>query len=139
MRGRRRGARSKPCAPAPAWGMSSRLSARHGKRRMIILDTCAVIFDALTPERLTEVARGAIERADAAGELACCDISLWEIAMLAERGRIDPGTDVVKFLHLALAARSLRVLPITPEIAALSVSLGLHGDPADRLIAATAV
>jgi PIN domain nuclease of toxin-antitoxin system len=31
------------------------------------------------------------------------------------------------------------VLSITPEIAALSVSLGLHGDPADRLIAATAV
>lgn len=30
------------------------------------------------------------------------------------------------------------MLPITPEIAALSVALGLHGDPADRIIAATA-
>ena len=59
--------------------------------------------------------------------------------MLAARGRIDPGTDVVGFLDLALAVRSIRVLPITPEIAALSVSLGLHGDPADRLIAATTV
>jgi PIN domain nuclease of toxin-antitoxin system len=84
---------------------------------MIILDTCAVIYDALTPDRLTSVAREAIEHADAAGELACCDISL----------------------HLALTARALRVLPITPEIAALSVALGLHGDPADRIIAATAV
>jgi PIN domain nuclease of toxin-antitoxin system len=106
---------------------------------MIILDTCAVLFDALTPDRLTETAREAIERADVARELGCCDISLWEIAMLAERGRIDVGTDIVRFLHLALTARSLHVLAITPEIAALSVSLGLHGDPADRLIAATAI
>lgn len=98
-----------------------------------------VIYDALTPERLTSVAREAIERADAAHELACCDISLWEVAMLAARGRIDPGTDIASFLDVALAARSARVLPITPEIAALSVSLGLHGDPADRLIAATTV
>jgi PIN domain nuclease of toxin-antitoxin system len=43
------------------------------------------------------------------------------------------------FLRLVLDARSVRVLQITPEIAAQSVSLGLHGDPADRLIAATAV
>ena len=106
---------------------------------MLLLDTCAIIFDALTPDRLTAAARDAIERAEAAPELACCDISLWEIAMLIERGRVDPGTDVSSFLRLALAARSLHVLPITPEIAALSISLGLHGDPADRLIAATTV
>jgi PIN domain nuclease of toxin-antitoxin system len=96
-------------------------------------------YDALTPERLSEAARTAIEHGDAAGELACCDISLWEVVMLAERGRIDTGTDVARFLSLAITARALRVLPITPEIAALSVSLGLHGDPADRLIAATTV
>lgn len=106
---------------------------------MIILDTCALIFDALTPERLSASAKNAIERADTARELACCDISLWEVAMLAERGRITIGTEVARFLHLALAARSIHVLAITPEIAALSVSLGLHGDPADRLIAAATV
>jgi PIN domain nuclease of toxin-antitoxin system len=106
---------------------------------MIILYTCALIYDALTPERLTDVAREAIERADAAHELACCDISLWEVAMLGARGRIDFGPDIVSFLDVALTARSIRVLPITLEIAARSVSLGLHGDPADRLIAATTV
>jgi PIN domain nuclease of toxin-antitoxin system len=106
---------------------------------MIVLDTCAFIYDALTPDRLSRPARNAIEHADSAGQLACCDISLWEVAMLVDRGRIDAGTDVARFLHLALTARSLRVLPITPEIAALSISLGLHGDPADRLIAATTV
>ncbi len=73
------------------------------------------------------------------GDLACCDISLWEIAMLVDQGRLDPGTDTQTFIGLALAHRSLVVLSITPEIAALSVSLGLHGDPADRLIAATTI
>jgi PIN domain nuclease of toxin-antitoxin system len=106
---------------------------------MIVLDTCAILFDALAPARLSPAARDAIEGADATGELACCDISLWEIAMLADRGRVELGTDVVTFLDLALTARSIQVLPITAEIAMLSVSLGLHGDPADRLIAATTV
>jgi PIN domain nuclease of toxin-antitoxin system len=106
---------------------------------MIVLDTCAFIFDALTPDRLSASARDAIDRADEAHELACCDISFWEIAMLVDRGRINPGTDVASFLRLVVAARSLQVLSITPEIAALSVSLGLHGDPADRLIAATTI
>ena len=43
--------------------MSSYLSAKHGKRRMIILDTCAVIFDALTLERLSAIdeALGALD------------------------------------------------------------------------------
>jgi PIN domain nuclease of toxin-antitoxin system len=106
---------------------------------MIVLDTCALIFDALAPERLSAVAKAAIERGDTDGELACSDISLWEVAMLARRGRIEVGTDIARFLHLSLAARSICVLPITPEIAALSASLELHGDPADRLIAATTV
>lgn len=106
---------------------------------MILLDTCVLIFDALAPDRLTRAARDAIEQADAAADLVCCDISLWEIAMLVERGRLYPGTDAGTFLRLALDARSVRVLPIALEIAVRSISLGLHGDPADRLIAATAV
>ena len=59
--------------------------------------------------------------------------------MLVERRRIEIGTNVAHFRHLTITARSIRVLPITPEIAAISVSLGLNGDPADRLIAATTV
>ena len=107
---------------------------------MILLDTCALIFDALTPERLSDPARGALERGEADGSLACADISLWEIAMLVGKGRFDPGADSATFCRLALDARGVRVLPITPEIAMASAQLHLpQGDPADRLIAATAV
>lgn len=108
---------------------------------MLILDTCALIFDALTPERLSARAISAIKQADKAGKLACADISLWEIAMLISKKRIDPGTDSKSFIQLVLAARAIKVQPITPEIAEKSAQADFcpHGDPADRLIAATAL
>lgn len=108
---------------------------------MILLDTCAIVFDALAPGRLSAPAKEAIEKGEREGTLACADISLWEIAMLVQKGRLDPGAAVLEFLQTALAFRELEVLGITPEIAALSASLPSvrHHDPADRLIAATAV
>src|SRR3989339_1815518 len=108
---------------------------------LILLDTCALIFDALAPERLSAEAIRAIEEGEENGSLACCDISLWEIAMLVAKGRLDPGTDVLSFLNLVLASRVIRTLPITPEIAKISAidSLFAHHDPADRIISATAL
>ncbi len=106
---------------------------------MLILDTCALIFDALDPDRLSKKATAAIIQADAAGKLACCDISLWEIAMLVAKGRLDPGTNALEFIQLVLAARKIVVIPITPQIAVKSALAEFcpHGDPADRLIAAS--
>ncbi len=107
---------------------------------MKILDTCVLIFDALAPHRLTPIAKQAIMDAEPQNQLFCSDMSLWEIAMLIDKKRLDPGTDTLSFLKLILAARSIQVLPITPEIASLSVSLPLvQADPADRIIAATTV
>ena len=60
--------------------------------------------------------------------------------MLIAKGRLDPGTDAQAFCRLAVDARGVRCLPITPEIAVCSTELVLpRGDPADRLIAATSV
>lgn len=107
---------------------------------MIVLDTHVLIFDALTPARLSARARKAIEAGFAGRDLVCSDISLWEIAMLIARGRLDPGMDALQFLDDVLAARQVRVMPITPEIAVLAQSDQFaHDDPADRLIAATAL
>lgn len=106
---------------------------------MILLDTCALVYDALTPERLGAAARAALDAGEQEDTLACADISLWEIAMLVGKGRLDPGTDSATFCRLALDARGIRVLPITPDIAMGSTRIDLpHSDPADRLIAATA-
>lgn len=108
---------------------------------MIVLDTCALIFDALTPERLSERAKKAIDEAELRNILFCCDISLWEIAMLIQKKRCDPGIETQSFLAIMLKARHIQVLPIGVEIAAIACRQDLfqHGDPADRLIAATAI
>jgi len=106
---------------------------------LIVLDTHALIYDALTPARLSARARKAIALAFTQREIACSDISLWEIAMLIARKRLDPVMDARQFLDDMIAARHVRVLPITAQIAVLSQSdMFSHGDPADRLIAATA-
>jgi len=106
---------------------------------VIILDTHAIIFDALSPRRLSARARKAIETAAQDRQLACADISLWEIAVLIARGRLDPAMDARQFLDDLVTARSLHLLSITPEIAVLAQADEFaHGDPADRLIAATA-
>lgn len=106
---------------------------------MIVLDTHALVYDALAPRRLSARARKAIESGFADRALACSDISLWEIAMLIARKRLDPAMDARQFLEDLVSARRVRVLPISPDIAVLSQSdLFAHGDPADRLIAATA-
>lgn len=107
-----------------------------------ICDTHILLFWAHEPERLSSLSRQALENGRSQGELAIADITLWELALLHERGRLVLPADVAPDLYLRqlLAALRLQVLPITPEIALLSRSdLFQHGDPADRLIGATAL
>ena len=108
---------------------------------MLVLDTCALIFDALAPSKLGKGAVEAITRGAAVGELAISDISLWEVAMLVARGRLQLGVPTPDFLRNALIRRSIRSEPISPEIAYISVSHAGFSrfDPADRLIGATAL
>lgn len=108
---------------------------------MILLDTNALIFDASEPTRLSAPARRAIERGDAANEIACADISLWEIALLVRSGRVKTPAGTQAYIETLLKSRGIAAMPISPEIAGLyeSVLPAAHGDPADRLIAATAV
>jgi PIN domain nuclease of toxin-antitoxin system len=105
---------------------------------VIILDTCALIFDALAPSKLTSKATKAIIAAEEKQELFCSDITLWEIGMLIQKKRLDPGVNTETFLKLALDSRQIQVLPIEIGIAALATSLfTTHFDSADRIIAAT--
>ena len=104
---------------------------------MIVLDTCAVIWDALDADQLTTKAKNAIERHE--NELIVCDISIWEIAMLIRKERLVVDLTASGFIKLLLEARNFQVQEITAEIAELSVNFGaeISNDPADRLIAAT--
>jgi len=108
---------------------------------VILLDTCVIIFDALAPEQLGKLATAELDKGRKNGNLACSDISLWEIAMLMKKERIKPAMPPRDFLADVIAANRMQVLPITPEIAWLANFHPefTHGDPADRIIAATAL
>ena len=106
---------------------------------MIVLDTCAIIWDALDNSKLSPKAKNAIELN--ARELIISDISIWEISMLIKKRRLVVDDSASGFIHLVLQSRNYLVQEITPEIAELSVNFGseMNSDPADRLIAATSV
>ena len=108
---------------------------------MILLDTCAIIWDALDRTRLSDKAKAAIEKADALNALIISDISIWEISMLIKRARIEVATTSADFINLFLASRNVSVVQISPEIAELSTNFGpeINNDPADRIIAATSI
>ena len=111
---------------------------------MILLDTHALFWMANDSARLSKRAREAIRQARQNGAqqdtgLAIATITLWELAWLAHNGRIVTTGSVESFVREAVS----RVItkPTTPEIAALAVRLPktFPKDPADRLIASTAI
>jgi len=106
----------------------------------IICDTHVLAFWGLEPGRLAPRALETMQRGRSAGSLACLDISFWELAMLFARGRLIPPIPPAEFMQTLVQDLRLTVLSITPEIAVLSQSdIFPHKDPADRLIAATAI
>jgi len=106
---------------------------------MILLDTCAIVWDALEKNKLSAIAKAAIEQSES--ELLICDISIWEISMLIKRNRIKIDDTASNFINLILQSKNYNIQEITPEIAELSVNFGseINNDPADRLIAATSI
>lgn len=106
---------------------------------MILLDTCAIIWDALEPSKLTSKAKKAIK--DSSDALVICDVSIWEISMLIKCNRLKVDETPSDFIKLVLQARNFRIQEIIPEIAELSVNFGpeINSDPADRLIPATSI
>ena len=106
---------------------------------MIFLDTHVLIWMASDPKRLSKKAREGIREAREKTGVGIAAITLWELGWLAENGRIQVTGSVESFVR-ETAARVV-VEPITPEIAAFAVQLpsSFPKDPADRLIAATAM
>ena len=105
----------------------------------LLLDTHVWLWlVAGSPELSTDI-RHSINRAAAAGRLRIA-ISLWEIALLASRGRIVLGKSISLWLMEALAEPGPAIEPLSPQIAIESYALPdvFHPDPADRMIVATA-
>ena len=104
----------------------------------ILLDTHIWLWYALGNPQLSERLRSVIA-ADST-ELWLSSISIWEVLLLAEKGRISLQLDPVEWIDRSIQALAIREVPLDRQIAILSRKIELpHQDPADRFIAATAM
>jgi PIN domain nuclease of toxin-antitoxin system len=102
----------------------------------LLLDTHVVHWWSAEPERISRPARRLLKAAD---ELLIAGISWFELAWLAERGRIVLEIPIRSWLENLSA--QLRTVGITPAIAGSAASLpsSFPRDPTDRIIYATAI
>ncbi|CAN7298399.1 type II toxin-antitoxin system VapC family toxin [Pararhizobium sp. LjRoot235] len=107
---------------------------------MIVLDTHALIWAVQDDPRLGKTARDIIDDMTRRSRILIAAITPWEIAMLAEKGRIALGDDVGRWISRALALPGIALAPLEAPISVGSVRLpgNFHADPADRMIVATA-
>jgi PIN domain nuclease of toxin-antitoxin system len=105
---------------------------------VIVLDTHAWLWWVAQPSRLSRTAQRAIDEADVVG---VSTLSAWEVTMLALRGRVSLDRDIGVWVRQALGHKRVTTLPLTAEIAVAAGLLDTNhfpGDPADRIIYATA-
>ena len=105
-----------------------------------LLDTHILVYWFSETSSLTASESRIIDDASADSPLLLAGISLWEIATLYSLGRIALGFPLREWLERAAAPPLVRVVGITPAIAAATAALpqSFHRDPADRIIVATA-
>jgi PIN domain nuclease of toxin-antitoxin system len=105
---------------------------------LIVLDTATWIWRASDPKHLSTAARRAIDQAE---HKLVSAISVWEVAMLVAKRRIQLDRPVELWVDMALALPGIQLAPLDPSIAVHSTKLpgDFHPDPADRIIVATAL
>lgn len=109
---------------------------------MILLDTHALVWWVSEPKRIPAKARRALDANVKAGEsIAVSSISIWEIAMLMDRGRLEVTVHPDAWINSIEALPFLAFIPVDNRIALRSVQLDgfSQRDPADRIIIATAL
>ncbi|MCP4680597.1 MAG: type II toxin-antitoxin system VapC family toxin [Deltaproteobacteria bacterium] len=106
----------------------------------LLLDTHILIWLAEGHKKLPVKSRQRIDRVAADQGLAVCAISFWEAAMLCSKGRISLAHPIAEWRRAVLAAPGIIEIPVLGDIGIEAVNLppGLHEDPADRLLVATA-
>ncbi len=104
----------------------------------LLLDTHIILWSAAEPEKLSK--KFTEELKNESNELWFSPISVWEILLLAEKGRISLGSDIEKSVREIFRKIPLKEATLNQEVAIQSRFVRLpHQDPADRFLAATAI
>jgi len=105
-----------------------------------LLDTHVLLWWLAGSDRLLPEHAGVITAAGRDAPLYVSDISLWEVATLVERGRIELDRPLREWLERAVAPPLVRRLGLSPAVCAGVAALpdDFQRDPADRILVATA-
>ena len=105
----------------------------------IVLDTCALIWWSLDPDKLSTTAKDACREMEKKKNGLVPSISIWEIAIKIKNKKLDMGVDLERYVATLKKSDVVQIVPIDEDIWLKSVSLDwTHRDPADRVVVALA-
>lgn len=111
------------------------------KQHKVLFDTHIFIWYMLADLQLSLKFQKDIERLQTNHPILVSPMSIWEIGMLSQKGRISLEMDCLDWVEQALLDPGFELTQLTPQIAIQSSCLpgSLHGDPIDRILIATAL
>lgn len=106
---------------------------------MIVLDTHALLWWALDPDKLSPDAQDIAREMERSGGFASA-ISIWEIGVKIKRGKLELPIAVEELARRIERGRVVELVPVDTNTWLRSLTLSWdHSDPADRVIVATAL
>lgn len=106
---------------------------------MILLDTHALLWWALDPERLSETAASALSDMEKRGGFVS-SISIWELGIKVKRGKLELGMPIEELVRRIERTAAVELVPVDTNVWLRSLALEWeHRDPADRVIVSTAL
>lgn len=105
----------------------------------IVLDTCALIWWSLDPDKLSQRAKEACEQMEQGKNGLVPSTAVQEIAIKIKNRKLDLGVDIDDYIATLKQSDVIRIIPIDEEIWLDSVRLRWeYRDPADRVVVAIA-
>ncbi len=106
----------------------------------VLLDTHVWVWWLTPGSPLSAVERDALDKLGVCGEISVAAITLWEAQMLHAKDRLELPVNFPEWIRRAASPDVVAVLPLDTEVvlALDALPAAFHGDPADRLIVATA-
>lgn len=110
------------------------------KQHKLLIDTHVWIWLMMGKPVFTPAFRKTLDQNPTREVILISPISIWEIGMLVEKKRLELEMDCLDWIERSLDNPRVKIATITPRIAIQSTRLpgAVHGDPADRILIATA-
>jgi len=105
----------------------------------VVLDTCALIWWSLDPEKLSQSAKDACQQMEQEKNGLVPSTAIWEIAIKIKNHKLDLGVSIDDYIATLKKSNVIRIVPIDEDIWLESVKLEWEDrDPADRVVVAVA-